>query len=134
MLDRRQFLLGMTGLITAAFVKKATTYSRTAGEPLILPTFGRTEETLCVYSQDCSSFDAQRRLSLGPYQPFAPPPPTWREHLRSCGRRIDTAEDLEQIAFEMELGPEDLDKPLNGFDWETHGTTSRAPRRRHTIS
>ena len=31
--------------------------------------------------------------SLGDH-PFAPPPPTWREHLRSLGRSFDTREDI----------------------------------------
>jgi hypothetical protein len=51
MLDRRRFLLGAGALVTAAFVRRATAYS-TAGEPLVLPSARRPEETLCVYSQD----------------------------------------------------------------------------------
>jgi hypothetical protein len=128
MLDRRRFLIGASGLLTAAFVRKATTYSRTAGEPLILPTPKRPEETLCVYWQECSSFDAQWRLSLGPYQPFAPPPPTWREHLISRGRRLDTAEDLDQIELEMGLRPEDLDTHLNSFSWEDSWDNFTSPQ------
>lgn len=119
MLDRRRFLIGAAGLLTAAFVKKARTYSRTEGEPLILPTFGRTDETLCVYSQGPEYAEsAQWRVSLGPYEPFAPPPPTWREHLRSAGYGLDTADDLERIYFEKGLTPEDMDKPVDGFGWE----------------
>jgi hypothetical protein len=119
MLDRRRFLLGAGGLLTAAFARKATVYSRTAGEPLVLPPARRSEETLCVYSQDWVEPPYGKwRVSLGPNQPFAPPPPTWREHLRSVGCRLDTAEDIERIYFEKGLTPADLDKPLDGFGWE----------------
>ena len=119
MLDRRRFLLGAGGLLTATFVRKATAYSRTAGEPLVLPSARRPEETLYVYSQDWIEPPYGKwRVSLGPNQPFAPPPPTWREHLRSHGFRLDTADDIERIYFEKGLTPADLDKPLDGFGWE----------------
>ena len=52
MLDRRSFLIGAGGLLTAAFVRKATAFSRAAGEPLVLPPANRPEETLYVYAQD----------------------------------------------------------------------------------
>jgi hypothetical protein len=57
-------------------------------------------------------------VSLGPDQSVAPPPPTWREHLRCNGHLLDTADDLERIYFEQGLTPEDLDKPFDGFGWE----------------
>ena len=37
MLTRRGILIGAGAVVTGAFVKKATAFSRTAGEPLILP-------------------------------------------------------------------------------------------------
>jgi hypothetical protein len=83
------------------FVRKATAYSRTAGEPLVLPSARRPEETLYVYSQDWIEPPYGKwRVSLGPNQPFAPPPPTWREHLLSDRRRLDTADDLDRVCFE----------------------------------
>jgi hypothetical protein len=48
MLDRRRFLIGAGGLVTAAFVRKATAFSRKVGEPLVLPPAKRPEETLYV--------------------------------------------------------------------------------------
>ena len=119
MLDRRRFLLGAGGLLTATFVRKATAYSRTAGDPLVLPSARRPEETLYVYSQDWIEPPYGKwRVSLGPDQPFAPPPPTWREYLRSHGHRLDTPDDIERISFEKGLTPEELDKHLDGFGWE----------------
>ena len=82
MIDRRHFLIGAGALLTASFVRRASAFSRKAGEPLILPAVRKPEETLYVYRQDWSE-DAEWRVSLGPDQPFAPPVPTWREHLRS---------------------------------------------------
>jgi hypothetical protein len=119
MLDRRRFLVGAGGLVTAAFVRKATAFSRTAGEPLVLPFTKMPDETLYVYAQDWIEPPYGKwRVSLGLDQPVAPPPPTWREYLRSHGHRLDTVDDIERIYFEKGLTAEDLDKPLDGFGWE----------------
>jgi hypothetical protein len=125
---------GGRGLLTAAFVRKATAYSRTAGEPLVLRSARRPEETLRVYSQDWVEPPYGKwRVSLGPNQPFAPPPPTWREHLLSAGYRLDTPDDLERVYFEKGLAPADLDKPLDGFGWEDMWDNSQVRRRRRII-
>ena len=126
MLDRRQFLIG-AGLLTALFVRKASAYPRNFGVPLLRPPAVKPEETLCVYSQDWIEPPYGKwRVSLGPNQPVAPPPPTWREHLRSRGYRLDTAEDLERIY--LEITPEDLDKPLDGFGWEDAWDNFNSPQ------
>jgi hypothetical protein len=118
MLDRRRFLIGASGLLTASFVRQAKAFSRKVGEPLVLPPARRPDETLYVYRQECSSYDAEWRVSLGPNQPFAPPPPTWRERLRSLGHRLETNEQIEPVCMQEGLEPHDLDKRLNGFSWE----------------
>ena len=130
MVTRRGFLIGAGAVVTAPFVKKATAFSRTAGEPLILPLAKRPSETLYIYEQDSEGWRdyeygeapyfrcGKWRVSLGPNQPFAPPPPTWRQHLRGLGHRIDTDEDVQCILAEMSLTPEELDSPLDGFGWE----------------
>jgi hypothetical protein len=123
MLDRRKFLIGAGGLLTAAFVKKAFAFSHNVGEPLVLPTARTPEETLFVYLQDwldyeTNEYDAKWRLSLGPNQPFVPPPPTWREHLCGLGYRLDTQDDVERVCIQKGLEPEDLDNRVNGFSWE----------------
>jgi hypothetical protein len=123
MLDRRRFLIGAGGLLTASFVRKATAFSRRVAEPLILPRARKPEETLYVYVQDwldyaSNDYAAKWRVSLGPNQPFAPPPPTWREHLRSLGRRLETSEDIERAYVELGLLEEELDAKVNGFSWE----------------
>src|SRR3974390_531842 len=101
MLDRRRFLIGAGALLTSAFVRKATAFTRTAGAPLVLPSARRPEETLCVYSQDWVEPPYGKwRVSLGPNQPFAPPPPTWREHLLSHGHRLATQDHLASPWFE----------------------------------
>ena len=96
-----------------------------------MPSDRRPEEPLCVYLQDWVEPPYGKwRVSLGPNQPFAPPPPTWREHLRSVGCRLDTAEDIERIYFEKGLTPADLDKPLDGFGWEDMWDNFTGPKRR----
>jgi hypothetical protein len=130
MLTRRGILIGAGAVVTGAFVKKATAFSRTTGEPLILPRGKRPAETLYIYEQDCEGWRDHEygeapyyrcgkwRVSCGPNQPFAPPPPTWREHLRSLGHRLDTVADVKRVLAEESLTPEELDSPLDGFGWE----------------
>jgi hypothetical protein len=135
MLDRRSFLIGAGGLLTASFVRKATAFSQKAVRPFLLAPARKPEETLYVYCQDWKDYDSEAsdyedneygandyaakwRVSLGPNQPFAPPVPTWREHLRSLGHRLDTREDVERVCIQQGLAPEDLDKRLNGFGWQ----------------
>ena len=48
MLDRRHFLIGAGALLTASFVKRAKAFSRRSGEPLVLPSARKPEETLYV--------------------------------------------------------------------------------------
>ena len=133
MLDRRSFLIGTGGLLAASFVRKATAFSQKTVRPFLLPPARKPEETLYVYRQDWkdyeaddygdneyedNDYDAKWRVSLRPNQPFAPPVPTWREHLRSLGHSLDTREDIERVCIQQGLVPEDLDKRLNGFGWQ----------------
>jgi hypothetical protein len=83
----------------------------------------KPEETLYVYLQDygfdendeVAEYDAKWRVSLGPDQPFAPPPPTWREHLRALGRPVETNGGIECVCKEHDLRLDELDSRLNGF-------------------
>jgi hypothetical protein len=109
MLDRRRFLIGAGALLTASFVRRATVFSRKAGEPLILPPARKPDETLFVYRQEIwSDYGGEWRVSLGPDQPFAPPPPTWREHLRALGHPLETQGEIERACMEYDLPLEEL--------------------------
>ena len=116
MLDRRSFLIGAGGLLTASFVRKATAFSRKVGEPLVLPIARKPEETLYVW-EDYSDY-SKRRVSLGPNQLEAQPSPIWREHLRSLGHRLESEADIERICIQKGLEPQDLDAQVDGFWWE----------------
>jgi hypothetical protein len=127
MLDRRHFLIGAGALLTASFVRRASAFSQKTGGPLILPSVRKPEETLYAYMQDCefdendevAEYDAKWRISLGPDQPFAPPPPpTWREHFRALGHPLETHDDIERACIEHDLPLEELDVRMNGFGWE----------------
>ena len=77
MIDRRHFLTGAGALLTASFVNRAKAFSRKSGEPLVLSPARKPDETLYVYRQETwSDYGGEWRVSLGPDQPFAPPPPT----------------------------------------------------------
>jgi hypothetical protein len=117
MLDRRHFLIGAGALLTASFVNRAKAFSRKSGEPLVLSPARKPEETLYVYRQE-SDYGGEWRVSLGPDQPFAPPPPTWREHLRSLGHPLDTQDEIQRVCREYDLPLDELDVRLNGFGWE----------------
>jgi hypothetical protein len=117
MIDRRHFLIGAGALLTASFVNRAKAFSRRSGTPLVLSPNRKPEETLYVYRQE-SDYGGEWRVSLGPDQPFAPPPPTWREHLRALGHPIETDDEIERACREHDLPLEELDVRLNGFGWE----------------
>jgi hypothetical protein len=102
MLDRRHFLIGAGALLTALFVNRAKAFSRRSGKPLVLSPARKPEETLYVYRQE-SDYGGEWRVSLGPDQPFAPPPPTWREHLRALGHPLDTDDEIERACIEHDL-------------------------------
>ena len=119
MLDRRHFLIGAGALLTASFVNRAKAFSRRSGAPLVLPPARKPEETLYVYRQEkWSDYCGEWRVTLGPDQPFAPPPPTWREHLRALGHPLETHDEIERACGEHDLPVDDLDIRLNGFGWE----------------
>jgi hypothetical protein len=117
MIDRRHFLIGAGALLTASFVNRAKAFSRRSGKPLVLSPERKPEETLYVYRQE-TDYGGEWRVSLGPDQPFAPPPPTWREHLRALGHPLETDDEIERACIEHDLPREDLDVRLNGFGWE----------------
>src|ERR1700723_197805 len=119
MIGRRHFLIGAGALLTASFVNRAKAFSRKSGEPLVLSPARKPEETLYVYRQEIwSDYGGEWRVSLGPDQPFAPPPPTWREHLRALGHPLDTDDEIERACMEHDLPLDELDVHLNGFGWE----------------
>jgi hypothetical protein len=120
MLDRRSFLIGAGGLLTAAFVRKATAFSRDAGKPLVLPPARASEQTLYIYHEEDwdESAYAKWRVTLGEDDPVAPPAPTWREHLLSLGRRLDSNDEIERVCVEHDLLPEELDAKVDGYWWQ----------------
>ena len=127
MLDRRKFLIGVGGLLTAAFVGQARTFARRTGAPLILePT--KAEETLYVYDQSGWSDDGKWRVSLGPDQDLAPPAPTWREYLRGKGYDLDAEVDRQRVFDEMALSPEEFEDLLDGYGWESEWEAYLSPQ------
>jgi hypothetical protein len=124
MFDRRRFLIGAGALLTASFVRQASAFSRKAGEPLLLPLTQKPEETLYIYLQDWNDYETNDyvgkwRVSLGPDEPVAPPPPTWREYLRSRGHRLDTDDDIARVCAQNgSLTLEELDRTLDAYGWQ----------------
>ena len=95
MISRRSFLLGIGSLVTTSFVARARGHARESGSPLLLQP-KRVEETLYLYEgfdQSDGPWATKYRVSLGPDEWPAPPPPTWREHLKSLGYSFETRED-----------------------------------------
>ena len=92
-----------------------------------MPAAQEPEETLYVYCQTDSEV-ANWRVSLGPDQPFAPPPPTWRQHLRSLGHPLETHDEIERACGKYDLPVDDLDTRLNGFGWEDRWDNFAGPQ------
>jgi hypothetical protein len=129
MLDRRRFLIGAGGLLTAAFVSQATAFSRRVREPLILPLARKPEEALYIYQQDWSDV-AKWRVSLGPDQCEAPPVPTWREYLGDEGYALDSKADIERTCLEASIPEDNLDDLLDGFGWQDRWDNFSGPQAR----
>src|ERR1700746_3827434 len=108
MLDRRHFLIGAGALLTASFVNRAKAFSRKSGDPLVLSPARKPEETLlCLPAGDMEGL----RRAKGP---FAPPPPTWREHLLALGHPLDTDDEIERVCRELDLPLDELDLRRRG--------------------
>ena len=77
----------------------ARAHVRVRESPFLLqPT--RADETLYLYKGlDLSDgpWTTKYRVSLGPDQWPAPPPPTWREHLKSLGYRFERQEGYDRV-------------------------------------
>ena len=122
MLDRRQFFVGpgdaghdrICQEGDRIFSKRGTTGKFCRRRSRL-----RKRNAVLVYSQDWVEPPYGKwRVSLGPNQPVAPPPPSWREYLRSRGDRLDTEEDIERVCSRNGLTLEELDNAVNGFGWE----------------
>jgi hypothetical protein len=68
-------------------------------------------------------------VSLGPDEPVAPPPPTWREYLRSRGHRLDTDDDIARACAQNgSLTLEELDRTLDAYGWQDMWDNFRGPQ------
>jgi hypothetical protein len=70
-----------------------------------------------AHSIETNEYNTRWRLSLGSTSPSLRRP-TWREHLRGLGHRLDTQGDVERVRIQDGQEPQDLDTRLNGFNWE----------------
>ena len=130
MISRRSFLLGIGSLVTTSFVARAKAHVRESGGPFLLQP-KRAEETLYLYEGfDCSDepWATKYRVSLGPDQYPAPPPPTWREYLKPHGYTFDSQSDYDRAYREMWLMPDEVDHPVDGVSWENVWEFSESPQ------
>jgi hypothetical protein len=117
-----------SGLLTTAFVNRAKGLSRRHHEPLLLRADVRPEETL--YLNSGFSEYAKWRVSLGPIDVLAPPPPTWREQLRDLGVSLETDDDVRRACDERGLELQDLDRRVDAFGWEDRWDNFTGPQAR----
>jgi hypothetical protein len=124
MFDRRQFLIGAAGsLLTSAFVRQAKVFSLRNYEPLLTPPARRP-----LFINSGFRDNASWRLSLGPIDVEAPPPPTWRDHLASLGVPLVTEDDVRRACDARGMEPEELDGRVNGFSWEDRWDNFTGPQ------
>ncbi len=132
MISRRAFLIGIGGVVTCRFITRAKAHALDTGQPLLIQP-ARVEETLYLYEgfDDAEGeWGYKYRVSLGPDEDPAPPPPTWREHLEAQGRTFTTPVDRDRLLDEMGLGPEDLERPMDRGTWEQHWDHTASPQAR----
>jgi hypothetical protein len=132
MISRRSFLLGLGGLVTSAFVSRATVHAFSTGSPL-LPDPGRAEETLYLYEGfDLSDgpWATKWRVSLGPDQWPAPPAPPWHEFLRRHGYDLSRPADLHRALRNWSIGADDLHQPVCQYIWEDRWEAQESPQAR----
>jgi len=116
MIERRTFLIGLTGLISTTFVRKAAAFSEREHRPLLKPLEAKTQ-TVLLY--DYGKDDGWKwRLTLGPDIWPAPPPPTWRDFLsekvKEGGRFITVEEKSRELGLELST----LNNRVPQRDWE----------------
>jgi hypothetical protein len=114
MLSRRGFLIGVGGLLTAAFVKDAKAFVSRTRRPL-LEAPPEVAQTLHWYNNGNGLL-----LTLGAYQLDAPEPPTWREFFVNEGIPHATEDEAYAIWADHMIWPEDYDEPVSDrywYDW-----------------
>ena len=125
MLSRRGFLIGAGGLLTAAFVTEAQSFVLRNEHPLLVPP-PQITQTMFWYDND----EQGLMLTIGKWD-VCPPPPTWHEFFVSNGIPHQTEREAHRIWAKHSIEPQDYDKPVDGFWWETRfdletGPTARA--------
>jgi len=127
--SRRGFLIGAGAVLTAAFVKDASSFIHRTSQPL-LASPSRVAQTLHWYGPGYGEGDMGYRLTLGPWT-FYPPAPTWREFFVSEGIPHQTEKEIEKICSSHLIEPGDFEKPVTRRYWEdwfewTGGPCARA--------
>ena len=123
MISRRSFLLGLSGLVTSAFVARAQAHVLETRAPLLLDP-GRAEEILYLYDHAAADTGNRWQVSLGPWEAVEPPPPMRRQHLLKLGYAPG---DLERVWRERDGEPEELDQPLDDYDWADYWERHESP-------
>ena len=111
--SRRGFLIGVAGLLTAAFVSDARSIIRRTGRPL-LASPSQVAQTLHWYEVADDGY----RLTLGEWTTVPPPAPTWREFFVSEGIAHQTEDEAYEAWSHYAIWPEDYDKPVDERYWE----------------
>ena len=129
MISRRSFLLGIGGLVTAAFAARAKAHALTEGLPLLLDS-KQAAKTFHMFEVPATGdpWHNKWRISLGVWEQDPPTAPTWRQYLAQQGYRFDTPEDLARLRWERDLGPAELDEPLPELTWWGAWEYSESPQ------
>ena len=130
MISRRNFLIGIGGLVTTSFLARARTHLRQAGAPLLLEP-KKAEETLFLYeglTEPDGTWGAKYRITLGPIDDgCVPPAPTWREHLKDIGYALETHADHARVYRDVQVGPDEFDGHIDELWWENYWEYTGSP-------
>ena len=116
--SRRGFLVGLGSLLTAAFVKDASSFIRANGQPLLARP-KQVAQTMYWYPHG----DEGYLLTLGEYMDEPPPAPSWRELLVRDGVAHQSKDEIEDVWGTYGIWPEDYDRPVcEEFWWARFGS------------
>ena len=122
--DRRSFLLGTAGIITASFVARAQDWIADNEEPLFLPPRAARQTLWANY------FDDQIQFSLGNPDVPDPDPPSWAEYFRMKGHALDMSPGTRSVMADWALAPSDLRKPMDEYTWANQWACNYSPTAR----
>ena len=116
--------------MTTSFLASARKHLQQVGAPLLLEP-KKAEETFFLYeglTKTEGPWGAKYRITLGPLDDvYAPPPPTWREHLEGLGYVLEKPADHDRVYRAFQVTLDEFDAPIDELSWENYWEYAGSP-------